>query len=169
MHRFTWDLRYPGPWQSAARPEGPNGPSAVPAMYAVRLTSGSWTATRPLKIVEDPRNLQDGVTVSDLREQFEHNMRVRDLVSDVNRTVARLRAAMSSSSGEKEIKLRDLSKQLITPSIRYSEPELQTQITYLYTVTNSTDQKPGRDVVERREALRKDLERRIQELDAILK
>ena len=33
MHRFTWDLRYPGPWQSAARPEGPNGPAAVPGKY----------------------------------------------------------------------------------------------------------------------------------------
>ena len=26
MHRFTWDLRYPGPWRNGARPEGPNGP-----------------------------------------------------------------------------------------------------------------------------------------------
>ena len=30
MHRITWDLRYPGPWMSAARPDGPNGPEAVP-------------------------------------------------------------------------------------------------------------------------------------------
>ena len=30
MHRFTWDLRYPGAWVSATRPEGPNGPAAVP-------------------------------------------------------------------------------------------------------------------------------------------
>ncbi|MGH3183718.1 MAG: hypothetical protein ACRDOE_17715, partial [Streptosporangiaceae bacterium] len=30
MHRFTWDLRYPGPWESAAQPQGPNGPIAVP-------------------------------------------------------------------------------------------------------------------------------------------
>ena len=41
MHRFTWDLRYPGPWQSNARPEGPNGPMAVPGKYAVRLTVGA--------------------------------------------------------------------------------------------------------------------------------
>ena len=26
MHRFTWDLRYPGAWASATRPESPNGP-----------------------------------------------------------------------------------------------------------------------------------------------
>jgi hypothetical protein len=34
-HRVTWNLRYPGPWQSATRPEGPNGPEAVPGKYAV--------------------------------------------------------------------------------------------------------------------------------------
>jgi photosystem II stability/assembly factor-like uncharacterized protein len=169
MHRFTWDLRYPGAWQSAARTEGPNGPAAVPGKYAVRLTAGSWTATQPLDVVEDPRNVKDGVTLSDLREQFEHNIRVRELVGDVNRTVARLRAAMSSSSGDREIKLKELSTHLITPPIRYSKPELQTQITYLYTVTNSTDQKPGRDVLERYQVLRQELDRRIQELDTILK
>ena len=62
MHRFTWDLRYPGPWQSAARPEGPNGPAAVPGKYSVRLTVGSWTATQPLHLIEDPRIAKDGVT-----------------------------------------------------------------------------------------------------------
>ena len=55
MHRFTWDLRYPGPWMSNARPEGPNGPVAVPGKYSLRLTVGSWTSTQPLTVIEDPR------------------------------------------------------------------------------------------------------------------
>jgi hypothetical protein len=169
MRRFTWDLRYPGPWQSAERPEGGIGPMAVPGKYAVRLSAGSWTATQPLTVIQDPRTAADGVTLTDLREQFDHNIRVRDLVSDSAKTVARLRAAMSGASGEKEIKLRDLGRRLITPAVRYSKPELGTQITYLYTVTNSTDQKPGRDVVERYQVLRKELDARIRELDAILK
>jgi photosystem II stability/assembly factor-like uncharacterized protein len=148
MHRFTWDLRYPGPWISNARPEGPNGPSAVPGKYAVRLTVGSWTSTQPLTIVEDPRVTKDGVTTADLREQFEHNMRVRDLVSDANKTVARVRAA----------KRTDVAAHLITPSIRYSKPELQTHITYLYSLTTATDQKIGRDAIERYAVLRKGLD-----------
>ncbi|HLH17859.1 MAG TPA: hypothetical protein VKX45_11590 [Bryobacteraceae bacterium] len=169
MHRFTWDLRYPGPWQSAQRPEGPNGPMAVPGKYAVRLTVGSYTATEPLTVVEDPRNVADNVTLSDLREQFEHNMRVRELVSEANRTVARVRAEQSKASGDREVKLKQLADKLITPPIRYSQPELQTQITYLYSVTTATDQKPGRDVVERYGVLKKELEEREKELDAILK
>lgn len=168
LHRFTWDLRYPGPWMSAARPEGPNGPTAVPGKYSVRLTVGAWSATEPLSVIEDPRVTADGVTQADLQEQFDHNMKVRDLVSEVNQTVARLRAALRGASGEKADALKTLAAKLITPSIRYSQPELQTHITYLYTVTNSTDQKIGRDTIERYDFLRKELDLRTKELDSIL-
>ncbi len=145
-HRFTWDLRYPGPWQSAALPEGPNGPLAVPGKYAARLTVGSWTSTQPFTVIEDPRVTKAGVTIADLREQFEHNMRVRDLVSDVNRLAARVRAGQANVPG------------LLTPPIRYSQPGLQTQITYLYSLTTATDQKIGRDAIERYGVLRKQLD-----------
>lgn len=161
MHRFTWDLRYPGPWQSASRPEGPNGPAAVPGKYSVRLTAGSWTSTKPFTLIEDPRVTKDGVTTADLREQFEHNLRVRDLVSDVNKMVARIRAAPKSPA------LTELLSHIVTPTIRYSKPELQTHITYLYSLTNSTDQKIGRDAAERYEILRKDLDTRLAELNKL--
>jgi photosystem II stability/assembly factor-like uncharacterized protein len=160
MHRFTWDLRYPGAWMNANRPEGPNGPAAVPGKYTVRLTVGNWTASKPLTVIEDPRVTKSGVTTDDLREQFEHNMRVRDLVSEVNRLVARIRAAGA--------KANDVAIHVITPTIRYSKPELQTHITYLYSVTNSTDQKIGRDVIERYQALRKELDQRTAELNALI-
>ena len=156
MHRFTWDLRYPGPWQSVTRPEGPNGPSAVPGKYQVRITAGSWTATQPFTLIEDPRVTKDGVTIADLQEQFDHNMKVRDLVSDVNKMVAKIR---------NNPKLTDLASHIITPTIRYSKPELQTHIAYLYTLTNSTDQKPGRDAIERYDILRKELDARLAELN----
>jgi hypothetical protein len=48
------------------------------------------------------------------------------------------------------------------------QPELQTHITYLYSETTATDQKIGRDTIERYEALRKELDARIAELNRIL-
>jgi len=172
-HRFTWDLRYPGAWMSVNRPEGPNGPMAVPGEYAVRLTAGSWTQTQPLTIVEDPRILKSGVTQSDLQEQFDHNVKVRDLVTEVNRTVTRVRTEMNSLAGkpasvETLNKLKDLAASLTTPPIRYSKPGLQTHIQYLYTLTSGTDQKIGRDAIERYNTLRKELDARIAELNRIL-
>jgi len=170
MHRFTWDLRYPGPWQSAARPEGPNGPMAAPGGFSVRLTVGSVTEKQELKVTEDPRITADGVTAADLREQFEHNMQVRDLVSDVNKTVAKLRAAQIQFKSNDSIlpRLNELSSHLVTPAIRYSQPELQTHITYLYSLTNMADQKVGHDAVERLQELRKELDARMAELNKIL-
>ena len=170
MHRFTWDLRYPGPWISPSRPEGPNGPEAVPGEFSVRLTVGPVTETHPLAIIEDPRVTADGVTTADLREQFAHNMKVRDLVSDVNKTVTRLRAAQNQYKSNDSVlpRLNELSSHLVTPAVRYSQPELQTHITYLYQMTNNTDQKPGLDAVERLKQLRKELDERMAELDKIL-
>jgi hypothetical protein len=174
MHRVIWDLRYPGAWASATRPESPNGPSAVPGRYAVRLTVDAWTGTQSFTVVEDPRVLASGVTIENLREQFEHNMKVRDLVSDVNQTVSRVRTGLTALAGKPEsaatlASLKDLAASLITPTIRYSKPELQTHIAYLYSETNSTDQKIGRDAIERYNALRKELDQRIAQLDKILK
>jgi hypothetical protein len=168
MHRFTWDLRYPGPWMSAARPEGPNGPAAVPGKYTVKLTVGSWTATQPLTLIEDPRITKSGLTEAALRDQFEHNLRVRELVSDVNKLVARVRAAQRNASGAQRDKLNEFASHLITPAIRYSQPELQTQITYLYSETTATDQRVGGDAKERYEVLRKELDGRIAEANQIL-
>ena len=170
MHRFTWDLRVPGPWQSRTRPEGPNGPVVPPGKYSIRLTAGSWTATQPLTVIEDPRVTESGVVDADLREQFEHNLKVRQLVSDVNQAVSRLRAAQAAAKDDpsKRDRLSTLAAHLITPSIRYSKPELQTHITYLYGLTNGPDQRIGRDAVERLGILRKELDGRIAELNALL-
>jgi len=168
MHRFTWDLRYPGPWASITNPEGPNGPVAVPGVYKVKLTAGTYTATQTFTIKEDPRITADGVTTLDLQEQFNHNIKVRDLVSEVNKTVARVRVARTKLSGDKLAKLNEVASHLITPVIRYSKPELQTHITYLYSMTNETDQKIGHDAVERYAVLRKELDQRNAELKLIL-
>jgi hypothetical protein len=119
-------------------------------------------------MIEDPRISKDGVTEADLREQFEHNLRVRDLVSDVNKAIAKLRAARQDATGDKRAKLDELASHLITPTIRYSQPELQTHITYLYSMTTATDQKIGRDAIERYEVLRKQMDQRIAELNKIL-
>lgn len=134
LHRFVWDLRYSGPWPSLV-----NGPVAVPGYYSVRLTAGDKTRTEPLTITEDPRVTADGVTRADLQQQFEHNMKVRDLVSDTNRLVAKAKTDHNTALLEK----------MVTPPIRYSMPAYQTQVQYLYSVMNATDQRPGEDAIAR--------------------
>ncbi|HEY5219745.1 MAG TPA: hypothetical protein VIJ16_08045, partial [Gemmatimonadaceae bacterium] len=174
MHRFTWDLRYPGAWASAARPDGGDGPTAVPGKYSARLTVGSYSSTQPFTLIEDPRATKDGITTADLRTQFQHNERVLVLVSGVNQLVARVEAAQRRLNGatgaaaDTLAKMNDLADALITPAIRYSKPALQTHIQYLYSMTNMADQIISSDAVERYAVLKKELEQRVKEADAIL-
>jgi photosystem II stability/assembly factor-like uncharacterized protein len=163
-NRFIWDLRYPGPWQSAAAPEGGNGPVAPPGRYQVRLTAGAVTQTQPLAVISDARVVRDGVSAADLRALFTHNMKVRDLVSDVNRTVARVRAAQArlrnatGAAADTAARINELAAKLITPPVRYSKPELQTHITYLYSMTGQADQRVPKDAADRYVELRRQLD-----------
>lgn len=180
VNRFTWDLSYPGPRQSASRPAGGGGPTAVPGSYKVRLTvaasggSAAWTETQSLVLKPDPRVTRDGVTIANMREQFDHNMRVRDLVTDVNIAVSRIRAAQarlkgaSGAAADTMQQLSAIAAKLETPSIRYSEPQLQGNITYLYGMTNGADQKIGHDAVERYHTLRTQLDAQLAALNKLL-
>jgi photosystem II stability/assembly factor-like uncharacterized protein len=174
LNRFTWDLAYPGPRDAATGRAGTNGPTAVPGRYQARLTVGGHTETQPFTLREDPRISADGVTLADLREQFQHQLRVRDLVSDVNRAVFRLREARqrlgnaSGAAADTLQRIRAIETKLLTPPIRYSKPELQAHITYLYGMTNGADQRVGRDAKERYTTLRQSLDSVVGQINQLL-
>jgi hypothetical protein len=174
-------MSYPGAWDAASRGAAGGGPTAAPGRYSVRLSvadaagGAPWTATKPLILKEDPRNARDGVTLADLRAQFDHNIRVRDLVSEVNRAVAtiqsakrRLQGAQSSGASDTLSKLVALEAKLVTPPIRYSKPGLQEHIRYLNSLTNGADQKVGRDAIERYAVLKRELDAYVAELKSIV-
>ena len=62
------------------------------------LKVGDKSFTENFNVLIDPRIAADGVTVADLQEQYEHNMRMRALVNDMNRLVARVREAQRNSN-----------------------------------------------------------------------
>jgi hypothetical protein len=141
MHRFVWDLRYPGPGGSSR-----GGPMAVPGQYRVRLTVGDWSATHPFEVVMDPRVQADGVTRADLRAQFEFNTRVIDFYTDALETRRRLEGAVDSDeySGRELEELQRLRALMVeTEGISYPQPRLVSQIRYLLGMTSRADQRPG--------------------------
>ena len=93
VHRFEWNLRYPGAttfegmiiW--SGRPQ--IGPKAPPGRYQVRLTAAGQTQTHWLEMQIDPR-LKD-VTAADLEEQFDLAIKIRDRTSAANEAVIRIR------------------------------------------------------------------------------
>ncbi len=114
----------------------------------------------------DPNVAADGVTVADLKEQFEHNLRMRQLVTDASQLAARVRDAQAEAARRRVRRRQDeqarqvdaIAAKLFTEPVRYGKPGLQAHITYLAGMTTGADQKIGRDALERYATLRKDLD-----------
>ncbi len=162
MNRFVWDARYQ------------NGLTAPPGSYQARLKVGDTTETQPFALLIDPRVAEGGVTVADLKEQYEHNVRVRELVTSVNQLIARVRDAQTRLRGatgadaEKAKQVDAIAAKLLTEPVRYGKPGLQAHITYLAGMTTAADQKIGRDAVERYAVLKKELDAIRVEADRVL-
>jgi len=162
LNRFVWNTQHQ------------SGLGAPPGEYQVRLKVDSTTLVQPFTVLIDPRIAAEGVTVADLQEQFDHNMRVRELVLAVNQLVARVRdaqAKLRNATGpdaETARRIEAIASKLLTEPVRYGKPGLQAHIQYLAGMTNSVDQKIGKDAIGRYEALRKELEGVRAELDRAL-
>ena len=67
---------------------------AAPAARRVSgaLKVGDVDATQPFNVLIDPRIAADGVTAADLKEQFDHNVRMRELSAAAAQLLGRVRA-----------------------------------------------------------------------------
>jgi len=155
INRFAWDVRNDA------------GVTLPPGQYQVRLKTGNVKLTQPVKVLIDPRVAADGVTLADLQEQFEHNMRMRELVSSVNQLVTRVREAQKKDANT-AARVSVLAAKLLTEPVRYGKPGLQAHITYLAGMTTNVDQKIGRDAIERYHVLKKELDALQAEAEQIL-
>jgi hypothetical protein len=161
MNRFVWDLRHQA------------GVLVPPGSYQARLKVGSTVQVQPFTVLIDPNVAADGVTVADLREQFEHNLRMRQLLTDANQLATRVRDAQAKlkSAGRSDTEnspLDAIAAKLFSESVRYGKPGLQAHIAYLAGMTAGADQKIGRDALERYATLRKELDALTAELDRIV-
>ena len=158
LNRFVWDVRNQA------------GVTLPPGRYQARIKTGGAVFTEPFNVLIDPRVAADGVTQADLEEQFDHNMRMREMVSTVNQLVTRVRQAQNTSGNDLETakRIAAIAAKLMTEPVRYGKPGLQAHITYLAGMTANVDQKIGRDAIERYEVLKKELDAIRAEVDQLL-
>lgn len=161
-NRWVWDVQHE------------SGLGAPPGEYQVRLTVGGTILTQPLTVLIDPRLADEGLTAADLQEQFEHNVTMRAMVGEVNTLATRVESALERLEGATGADARtrqgiqSVADKLLTPEIRYSQPGLQTNISYLAGMTARGDQKVGRDAFQRYEVLRADLDALVAEVNRLL-
>jgi hypothetical protein len=161
-NRFVWDVR------------DQDGLVVPPGAYQARLRVGDAMQTQAFIVRIDPDVAADGVTEVDLREQFEHNLRMRALVGEANGIVSRLRDAQSrlrnatGADADTAKRVDAIAAKMLTEPVRYGKPGLQAHITYLAGMTAGVDQKIGRDAIERYQTLKKELDAVRTELDRTL-
>ena len=152
MNRLTWDFN-----DSA-------GVMVPPGDYRVKMMMGRWSDTKPLTLAIDPRLASDGVTAADLREQYDHNARMHEMVLEAGRVANRIRQARTrlraNGSADSLSRVGSLAATMfgVGEGVRYGQPGLQTNISYLAGMTTRADQKIGRDAVARYAMLRKELD-----------
>ena len=160
LNRFVWDVR------------NQQGVTLPPGRYQVRLEIDNVDWVQPLNVLIDPRVAADGVTVADLQEQFEHNQRLRELVTGVNQLATRVRDAQNKlrngADANTAARVNAIAAKLLTEPVRYGKPGLQANIIYLASMTANVDQKIGRDAVERYEVLKKEFDALRAEVDQVL-
>jgi len=162
LNRLIWDVK------------NKEGVIVPPGRYQARLKVGGKTLTEGINLLIDPRVAEDGVTIADLQEQYEHNMRMREMVTQVNQLVARVRDSQTklrnaaTADNDMAAKVNALAAKLLTEPVRYGKPGLQAHITYLASMTANVDQKIGRDAIDRYNVLKKELDAVRAEVDRVL-
>jgi len=126
MHRWVWDLHYASPtvirheYPISATPHDtpryPLGPMAQPGQYTVRLSIGTNSYTAPVTVKMDPRVK---VSLAALREQFDLENRLAELLSKSSQATIQARSALQQ--------IQKLSTQSAgTESAKALEKKLQT-------------------------------------------
>ncbi len=156
FNRMVWNVR------------DTEGLSVPPGQYQARLSVGGESQTQRFNVLIDPRVEARGVTVADLREQYEHNKKMNAMVSEVDALIERVRAAQESGDADLQRRIAPIAERLITAPIRYSSPGLSDHITYLRGMTARVDMKIGRDAIARHEVLRVELDEITREANGIL-
>jgi hypothetical protein len=172
MQRFTWDMRYPGPWAANAPDGGAGGPIAAPGKYSVTLTAGGQSHTRTFALLVDPRVSRDGVTQADLDGQVAFQLRLRDAISDARRLAddvnqamqkANLRPPAPAPPGVRPMDLTfDHPLQKVWATINdmpgpYPQPMLLNQLNNVQRMVGNADQRVGKDAVDRLDDLLKEI------------
>lgn len=94
-HRFSWDMRYPGPAMIDENNEKESpapGPQVVPGSYRVRLTVGDVSKEAEFRIVGDPRL---GASQSDYEARFALMQKITGKLGETNTAIGTIRRVRS--------------------------------------------------------------------------
>jgi photosystem II stability/assembly factor-like uncharacterized protein len=168
LNRFRWDMTMAGPWNSNDNRKYRNGPMVPPGVYKAVLVYGDKTLSQDFELVMDPRVLEGGVSETDVKQQVDFQMAVRDKLSEAYRFEEALEKEVQSLNSKPRLSdseqsrlktLEGLLARVQTAEGIYMQPMIADQWRYLYSMMNQADQVPGRDARQRFSELETELQR----------
>lgn len=165
-NRFSWNMRGQGPWDKSPSRRFSNGPMVSPGVYQARLTVDGQTQTQSFNLLMDPRVEESGLTAEDVQAQESLSLQIADLISEAKKLTDGLqkerkplsakvkKGTASNVEKAREQQLAELEAELVTAEGRYQQPMLLAQMSYLYSMLNRADQRPGKDAYDRYEELK---------------
>jgi hypothetical protein len=186
INRATWSMRLKPPTvppAASAAFGAATGPRVLPGTYTVKMTKGDKVYTSKLKLVLDPRATYNE---QDRREQFDLAMKLYKMMgrmsfvvdSMVNlRDTANARAAKLPAKDPLRTSVQEFSQQVDALRSKIvatkeggaitGEERIREYLTGVYGDVNNYDGKPTNSQVERTDALGRELEDVIKELDQL--
>lgn len=135
MNRFVWNMRYPDAegfdglilWAG-----GLMGPRATPGTYKAKLTVNGKTQETEFELLKDPRT---SGSASDIQEQFNFLIAVRDKLTETHQAIKKIRTAREQINkvaepmrGKAEMKeITDLAKAMLDEMKKIEEALYQTK------------------------------------------
>ncbi|MBT8478673.1 MAG: glycosyl hydrolase, partial [Gemmatimonadetes bacterium] len=192
LNRANWDLRLGRPdlLDEAVIWGFTGGPQVAPGTYQVRLTVGSTTATRELRLLPDPRL---DISDEDQAAQFELMLNIRESLQASHAAVERLRSAREqlrdrAERGEEAgygddlqaladsavARLDRIEGQIVQTKSESGQdplnfpPKLDNQLAYLYGYVGFSDGAPTAGAIARYADLLAELESHQRDLEEVL-
>lgn len=150
INRFKWDLRQKGPWDKRKGRRYKNGPMVLPGNYTVKLTVGDQSFEKPFEVLVDPKLKEEGVSLSDMKEQLALQQKVIDLLSEARKlqddVEAKIKKLEKDNANDAQLEeYKSLLKQLKNDEGAYPQQMMVAQISYLNNILGGTDKKPGEE------------------------
>lgn len=156
VNRFEWDLRQKGAWSSNKSRSLKNGPLVPPGSYTVILKVGEQTYQETFEILMDPKLVQEGVNQETIKEQLTLQNKVNKLLSEARKFQVSLEKKIKETKNkEQKEELEDILKIIKNDEGAYPRQVMIAQISYLSNIIGRADKKPGKEELERFEALQK--------------
>ncbi len=174
LHRFRWDMAHAGAWDNVDSKSYRNGPKASPGKYTLKMYSGDHVLEQSFDLILDPRVVESGVSISDVKKQEEIALKIIDLISDAKRLSHKVqkeikelkkKEALTEKEKTRLKKLKDLDSKMVNAKTPYPQQMYLNQVNYLFRVATAADQIPGDVVFTRFEELKVEFENLQQEFN----